>query len=97
MDVTMIGQFEVHDEVAKDRELPYAVYDTDRHTPLPVIIAKFASKIDAIHYAQNLAGSDDEDLDCDDSMDGDHGSALASAGWGTDEDYNCYSEYPEDY
>jgi len=26
--------------------------------------------------------------DCyDDSMDGDHGSALASAGWGTDEDY----------
>lgn len=23
----------------------------------------------------------------DDSMDGDHASALASAGWGTDEDY----------
>ena len=26
----------------------------------------------------------------DDSMDGDHGSALASVGWGTDEDYNHY-------
>ncbi len=25
-----------------------------------------------------------------DRMDGDHASALASAGWGTDEDYNCY-------
>lgn len=24
----------------------------------------------------------------DDSMDGDHASALASAGWGTDEDYD---------
>lgn len=24
---------------------------------------------------------------CDDSMDGDHDSAMASAGWGTDEDY----------
>jgi len=26
----------------------------------------------------------------DDSMDGDHESALASAGFGTDEDYGCY-------
>jgi hypothetical protein len=25
-----------------------------------------------------------------DNMDGDNASALASAGWGTDEDYNCY-------
>jgi hypothetical protein len=29
----------------------------------------------------------DEDEDYDDSMDGDDASALASAGWGTDEDY----------
>jgi hypothetical protein len=26
----------------------------------------------------------------DDSMDGDHASALASAGFGTDEDYGCF-------
>jgi len=26
----------------------------------------------------------------DESMDGDHASALASIGWGTDEDYGCY-------
>ncbi len=31
--------------------------------------------------------------DMDDSMDGDHESALASAGFGTDEDYGCYGEY----
>ncbi len=28
----------------------------------------------------------------DDSMDGDAGSALASAGWGTDEDYRSYDD-----
>jgi hypothetical protein len=28
--------------------------------------------------------------DYDDSMDGDAASALASAGWGTDEDYDHY-------
>ena len=31
-----------------------------------------------------------EDDDYGESMDGDHESALASAGWGTDEDYGCY-------
>lgn len=30
--------------------------------------------------------------DYDDSMDGDHASALASVGWGTDEDYGYYGE-----
>lgn len=28
-----------------------------------------------------------EYIEIDESMDGDHASALASAGWGTDEDY----------
>jgi len=32
------------------------------------------------------------DEDMDDSMDGDHESGLASAGWGTDEDYGYYGE-----
>jgi hypothetical protein len=38
--------------------------------------------------------------DYDDSMDGDHESGLASAGWGTDEDYGYYgddTEMNEDY
>jgi hypothetical protein len=29
--------------------------------------------------------------DYDDSMDGDFDSAMASAGYGTDEDYGCYT------
>ena len=31
-----------------------------------------------------------ESTDYNDIMDGDFDSAMASAGWGTDEDYNCY-------
>ena len=32
-----------------------------------------------------------------DDMDGDHGSALASAGWGTDEDYIMDNDYMDSY
>jgi hypothetical protein len=35
---------------------------------------------------------DDCDDYYDDSMDGDHDSAMGSAGWGTDEDYGYYGE-----
>lgn len=33
----------------------------------------------------------------DESMDGDHESALASCGWGTDEDYGCFEGGLEDF
>ena len=36
----------------------------------------------------------------DDSMDGDHDSAMTSCGWGTDEDYGYFGEdvdYREDF
>jgi hypothetical protein len=33
---------------------------------------------------------DYDEYDYDDSMDGDHESGLASAGWGTDEDYGYF-------
>jgi hypothetical protein len=39
---------------------------------------------------RDCAEQGDPDGVVDDSMDGDHGSALASAGWGTDEDYGCF-------
>ena len=38
-----------------------------------------------------IEGYADEDLD--DSMDGDFDSAMASAGWGTDEDYGYADSY----
>ena len=43
----------------------------------------------ATERAEELA----DEYDYDDSMDGDHESALASAGWGTDEDYGGGCEY----
>jgi hypothetical protein len=35
---------------------------------------------------------DDNLDDLDDGMDGDHDSAMASAGWGTDEDYTMWDD-----
>ena len=32
----------------------------------------------------------EESHEMDESMDGDHDSAMASAGFGTDEDYGCF-------
>lgn len=44
-------------------------------------------------YGENLDYSDyNDDRDLDDSMDGDHDSAMTSAGWGTDEDYGDYGD-----
>jgi hypothetical protein len=37
-------------------------------------------------------GDDHDEPDYDDSMDGDAESALASAGWGTDEDYGYFGD-----
>jgi hypothetical protein len=40
---------------------------------------------------------DDFDDYYDESMDGDHDSAMTSAGWGTDEDYGYYGDDREDF
>lgn len=40
----------------------------------------------------DLSDYEVEDDSFDDSMDGDTESALASAGWGTDEDYGYYGD-----
>ena len=56
----------------------------------------FFSYDDAIEYAETtgclygtfLLNAPETRDQPDESMDGDHASALASAGWGTDEDYN---------
>jgi hypothetical protein len=60
----------------------------------------YADDVDASNYDDyNDFYEDEEDTtdetwtdDYDDSMDGDHESGLASAGWGTDEDYGFYSD-----
>ena len=50
------------------------------------------------YYIEENEVEDDDEYD--DSMDGDIESGLASAGWGTDEDYGYYGEdnyYGEDF
>lgn len=44
----------------------------------------------------NWLSDTDDSLDFDD-MDGDHESALASAGFGTDEDYGCFDGGLDDF
>ena len=39
-----------------------------------------------------IIGSSEPDERPDESMDGDHDSAMASAGWGTDEDYGYFGD-----
>ena len=54
----------------------------------------------ASHFDEEEEENEEWSDDYDDSMDGDHESGLASAGWGTDEDYGYYGEdtyYGEDY
>ena len=49
-------------------------------------------------YGESVDYSDyNDDRDYDDSMDGDHDSAMTSAGWGTDEDYGYYDDGREDF
>jgi hypothetical protein len=56
---------------------------------------------DMMHANEFLIDEDDDEYcddrfdhdDYDDSMDGDHDSAMASAGFGTDEDYGCFGDY----
>lgn len=44
-----------------------------------------------LEFVYEVLGTMDRD-DYDDSMDGDHATALSSAGWGTDEDYGYADE-----
>ena len=49
-----------------------------------------ATMEDLLAEVTPMSDADDNDDYIDESMDGDHESALASCGWGTDEDYGDY-------
>jgi hypothetical protein len=61
------------------------VYDLVAHIPVRI----FAAALRNVAEDTGLRMDGDYD-DYDDSMDGDFDSAMASAGFGTDEDYGCY-------
>lgn len=48
-------------------------------------------------YDEDNSGEIDWYDEGDDSMDGDHDSAMTSCGWGTDEDYGYYDDGGEDF
>lgn len=48
--------------------------------------------VDQMNDAGLITSSIEYNFDADESMDGDHESALASCGWGMDEDYGYYGE-----
>ena len=67
------------------------------------MIEEFKRKdvIDMANYEDDewidVDGGVSEDDYYDDSMDGDFDSAMASAGFGTDEDYGLYDDYDDFY
>ena len=60
------------------------------------IARKHDVPIEWVHEAWDMLCEQEAEQDLDDSMDGDHASALASCGWGTDEDYVCDNDYFDD-
>ena len=63
-------------------------------TAVVTMCVKYMSEDDVADMmdCNELSDRFQEDDDYDDSMDGDHDSAMASAGFGTDEDYGYYGE-----
>jgi len=65
----------------------------------PTLRETFAGDYEDTDGTLVLQVLDDESDDYDDgeAMDGDHDSAMASCGWGTDEDYGCYNSGDDDW
>ena len=60
------------------------------------LVLTMHQEFDRLEESQRYTdGGGDEQFD--DSMDGDHDSAMASAGMGTDEDYGHFSSDPDAY
>jgi len=60
---------------------------------LEIICTEYNAKGDIVSCEQVQEFEDDSlENDINESMDGDFDSAMTSAGFGTDEDYGCFSE-----
>lgn len=79
----MSDAFDRFDEMAERTIWPWC--DDESHDSDELTAAYFLDRHDDANY-------DDYNDFYDESMDGDHESGLASAGWGTDEDYGYYGE-----
>jgi len=79
-------------QVLTDEELREVVaFLSTRQEPLSQREADVLSEAqDNRALLASCVSTEHEDDNYNESMDGDHESALASAGWGTDEDYGYY-------
>ncbi len=78
--------------VMKDRVTDIVAMLCDGYTVVEVA-NYFGETVETINQvAADFGIPDDFDADYDDSMDGDFDSAMASAGFGTDEDYGYYGD-----
>ena len=70
-----------------------AVDYMDEYDCLEIVYTEYDS-LDQIVNCEQVQEFQDDSLenDIDESMDGDFDSAMTSAGFGTDEDYGCFSD-----
>jgi len=62
------------------------------HDPSDALLAEYLYDDHDDFYGDDIDADDMIDQWDDDTMDGDHDSAMTSAGWGTDEDYGYYGD-----
>lgn len=74
-----------HPDPCFDPDNSYENDDMSIYDPSDALLAEYL-------YKDRQAEYDDHDDYYDDSMDGDHDSAMTSCGWGTDEDYGYYGD-----
>ena len=103
MKTTQISKTQIFGYVISTCELPGGGFETmaikdedfanptysDRYDTLEAALKGHTAIVDKV-YAELYDGEVVEEYD--ESMDGDHDSAMASIGWGTDEDYGYYGE-----
>ena len=78
--------------VMKDRVIDIVAMLSDGYS-VQQVADYFGETVETINQvAADFGVADDFDADYDESMDGDFDSAMASAGFGTDEDYGYYGD-----
>jgi len=76
--------------MSKMAELDLEVRDMLDEGLLPASIATLLGI--PLQMVYDVLDEQENEPTIDESMDGDHDSAMASAGWGTDEDYGYYGD-----
>lgn len=85
-----MGYFSEVEQELRDRAVELGDQCGEREDVVKQLCSEF--NLENEEVLEILQGDYDDPYDYDDSMDGDHESALASCGWGTSEDYGGYAD-----